>query len=49
MEPADQYYCDRNAGVNDPSGNIWWIATPIEDALGWGGNTKRRASEKHGK
>jgi uncharacterized glyoxalase superfamily protein PhnB len=31
MEPADQFYGDRNAGVKDPSGNSWWIATHIED------------------
>ena len=31
MEPADQFYGDRNAGVKDASGNIWWIATHIED------------------
>ncbi len=31
MEPADQFYGDRNAGVKDRSGNVWWIATHIED------------------
>jgi uncharacterized glyoxalase superfamily protein PhnB len=31
MEPADQFYGDRNGGVKDPSGNHWWIATHIED------------------
>jgi uncharacterized glyoxalase superfamily protein PhnB len=31
MEPADQFYGDRNAGVADPVGNEWWIATHIED------------------
>ncbi len=31
MEPADQFYGDRNAGVTDPSGNTWWIATHVED------------------
>jgi uncharacterized glyoxalase superfamily protein PhnB len=31
MEPADQFYGDRNAGVKDPSGNQWWIATHKED------------------
>jgi uncharacterized glyoxalase superfamily protein PhnB len=31
MEPADQFYGDRNAGVKDPSGNSWWIATHKED------------------
>ena len=31
MEPADQFYGDRNAGVRDPAGNIWWIGTHVED------------------
>jgi PhnB protein len=31
MEPADQFYGDRNAGVLDPFGNRWWIATHVED------------------
>ena len=31
MEPADQFYGDRNAGVKDFAGNLWWIATHIED------------------
>jgi uncharacterized glyoxalase superfamily protein PhnB len=31
MEPADQFYGDRNAGVKDICGNLWWIATHIED------------------
>jgi PhnB protein len=31
MEPADQFYGDRNAGVKDPTGNLWWLATHIED------------------
>ena len=31
MEPEDQFYGDRSAGVRDPSGNCWWIATHIED------------------
>jgi PhnB protein len=31
MEPADQFYGDRSAGVQDPSGNQWWIATHKED------------------
>ena len=30
-EPEDQFYGDRMAGVKDPSGNQWWIATPKED------------------
>jgi PhnB protein len=31
MEPADQFYGDRNAGVRDPVGNLWWIGTHQED------------------
>jgi PhnB protein len=31
MEPADQFYGDRHAGVTDPVGNLWWVATHIED------------------
>jgi len=31
MEPADQFYGDRNAGVKDPVGNFCWIATHKED------------------
>lgn len=29
-EPADQFYGNREAGIVDPWGNIWWIATVIE-------------------
>ena len=31
MEPADQFYGDRSAGVKDPVGNYWWIGTHQED------------------
>lgn len=31
MQPSNQFYGDRNAGVKDPVGNVWWIATHIED------------------
>jgi PhnB protein len=30
-EPADQFYGDRSAGIKDPLGNHWWIATHTED------------------
>jgi uncharacterized glyoxalase superfamily protein PhnB len=30
-EPADQFYGDRSAGVEDRFGNQWWFATHIED------------------
>jgi len=31
QEPKDQFYGDRGAGVKDPSGCAWYIATHIED------------------
>lgn len=31
QEPKDQPYGDRNAGVTDPFGNTWYIATHIRD------------------
>ncbi len=30
-EPKDQFYGDRTGAVEDPSGNVWWIATHVED------------------
>jgi uncharacterized glyoxalase superfamily protein PhnB len=42
-EPADQFYGDRNAGVKDPCGNLWWIGTHIEDVPP--AEMKRRATE----
>ena len=30
-EPANQFYGDRSAGIKDPAGNEWWMATHIED------------------
>lgn len=30
-EPTDQFYGDRSAGVRDSAGNLWWIATHVED------------------
>jgi PhnB protein len=30
-EPTDQFYGDRSAGVRDQAGNLWWIATHVED------------------
>ena len=30
-EPEDMFYGDRTAGVKDPAGNQWWLATHIED------------------
>lgn len=31
QEPSTQFYGDRHGGVDDPSGNTWWIATHVED------------------
>lgn len=31
MEPADQFYGDRNAAIIDPCGNYWWIATRVKE------------------
>jgi uncharacterized glyoxalase superfamily protein PhnB len=31
MEPANQFYGDRNGGVQDSNGNFWWIGTHVED------------------
>ena len=30
-EPENQFYGDRSAGVTDPVGNYWGIATHVED------------------
>ena len=30
-EPADQFYGDRSAGVQDAAGNHWWLATHVEE------------------
>lgn len=30
-EPADQFYGDRTAAVEDPCGNQWYMATHVED------------------
>ena len=31
FEPADMFYGERSGGVQDPSGNQWYIATHMED------------------
>jgi len=31
QEPIDQFYGDRTAGIVDSQGNVWYIATHIED------------------
>ncbi len=45
-EPKDQFYGDRSGGVEDPSGNGWWIATHIEDVSEE--EIARRAQALHG-
>jgi PhnB protein len=30
-EPTNQFYGDRMAGVQDPVGNQWWVATRVEN------------------
>lgn len=40
-EPADQFYGDRMAGVKDPFGYQWWIATHIRDV-------SKEELDKHG-
>ena len=47
MEPADQFYGDRNAGVKDFAGNSWWIGTHIEDVSAE--EIKRRMTEMNEK
>jgi PhnB protein len=31
QEPADEFYGDRRAAVEDPCGNQWYMATHVED------------------
>jgi len=33
-EPRDQDYGQREYGVRDPEGHLWWIATPLHSAAG---------------
>ena len=44
-EVADQFYGDRNGGVKDPSGNLWWIATRKENVSPE--ELQRRAAQAH--
>src|SRR6058998_116293 len=47
QEPTTQFYGDRTAAVKDPTGNVWWIATHIEDVSPeeMEGRMKARASQ----
>ncbi|HTY22598.1 MAG TPA: VOC family protein [Desulfomonilaceae bacterium] len=47
VEPANQFWGDRAAAVQDPAGNNWWIATHIEDVSPE--ELARRAQEQAGK
>jgi PhnB protein len=31
MEPTDQFWGDRQGGVRDRFGNLWWLATRVEE------------------
>ena len=31
QDMQDQFYGDRSGGVEDPTGNRWWISTHVED------------------
>ena len=32
FDPVDMPYKDRQAGITDPAGNIWWISQRLVDA-----------------
>ncbi|MBC7448998.1 MAG: hypothetical protein H7330_13170 [Hymenobacteraceae bacterium] len=34
LTPADQFHGDRMAGVRDPFGNVWWLATNVKKVPG---------------
>ena len=44
-EPADQFYGDRSAGVEDPFGFHWWLGTHIRDVSTE--ELERAAQEQH--
>src|SRR5438445_11473403 len=31
QEPTTQFYGNRTAAVKDPTGNVWWIASRVEE------------------
>src|SRR5262249_36755791 len=41
QKPTDQPYGDREAGIKDPFGNHWYVATPLKKSK----RTKQRAPE----
>jgi uncharacterized glyoxalase superfamily protein PhnB len=46
-EPDTKFYGDRNAGLRDVFGNVWWIATHVEDVSPE--EMERRAKEMEAK
>jgi PhnB protein len=44
-EPADQFYGDRSAAVQDACGNQWWLATRIENLTSE--EIQKRAAAQH--
>lgn len=45
MPPADQPYGDRLCGVEDPAGNIWWVATHLPESGHDGGKPAEGSPE----
>jgi PhnB protein len=43
---ADQFYGDRQGGIEDPFGHMWWISTHKED-LSMDEIKKRAAAAQH--
>ena len=43
QKPKDEFYGDRAAAVKDEFGNVWWIATHVEDVEG--AELERRAKQ----
>jgi PhnB protein len=42
---ADQFYGDRNGGITDPFGHVWFVSTHVEDVPP--DELERRASAQH--
>ena len=47
MEPANQFYGDRNAGIKDRCDNQWWIATRIENLSAEEIAERAKTAKKH--
>ncbi len=30
-DPRTEFYGERSAGIEDPAGNVWWLATRVEN------------------